>query len=29
VVSVRQLMPLPAEYPNPSLGVHLNFAYIR
>jgi len=29
VVGTRQLMPLPAEYPNPSLGVHLNFEYIR
>jgi TonB family protein len=29
VVGTRQLMPLPAGYPNPSLGVHLNFEYLR
>lgn len=29
VVSTRQLPPLPAAYPNPTLGVHLNFQYTR
>jgi TonB family protein len=29
VVGTRQLTPLPAAYPNPSLGVHLNFEYTR
>jgi TonB family protein len=29
VVGTRQLTPLPAAYPNPSLGVHLNFEYLR
>lgn len=29
VVGARQLPPLPAAYPNPSLGVHLNFQYTR
>jgi protein TonB len=29
VVGARQLTPLPAGYPNPSLGVHLNFEYKR
>jgi protein TonB len=29
VVGTRQLTPLPAGYPNPSLGVHLNFEYKR
>lgn len=29
VVGTRQLAPLPEAYPNPSLGVHLNFEYIR
>jgi protein TonB len=29
VVGTRQLTPLPAAYPNPSLGVHLNFDYRR
>jgi len=27
VVSTRQLPPLPAQYPNPTLGVHLTFEY--
>jgi TonB family protein len=27
VALTRQLPPLPAEYPNPTLGVHLNFQY--
>jgi len=29
VVGARQLTPLPAAYPNASLGVHLNFEYKR
>ena len=29
VIGTRQLPPLPANYPNPSLGVHLNFEYTR
>ena len=29
VVGTRQLAPLPEAYPNPSLGVHLNFEYTR
>jgi protein TonB len=29
VAGTRQLTPLPAGYPNPSLGVHLNFEYKR
>jgi len=29
VVSARQLPPLPAAFPNPSLTVHLNFQYTR
>lgn len=29
VVGTRQLTPLPAAYPNPTLGVHLNFEYQR
>jgi TonB family protein len=29
VVSTRQLPPLPAAYPNPTLGVHLSFEYKR
>ena len=29
IVGARQLTPLPAGYPNPSLGVHLNFEYKR
>lgn len=29
VVGTRQLAPLPAAYPNASLGVHLNFEYTR
>ncbi|MGE3520265.1 MAG: energy transducer TonB [Vicinamibacterales bacterium] len=29
VISARQLPPLPAAYPNPTLGVHLNFEYQR
>ncbi len=29
VLGTRQLPALPAGYPNPSLGVHLNFEYIR
>jgi protein TonB len=29
VLGARQLPPLPAGYPNPSLGVHLNFQYTR
>jgi TonB family protein len=29
VMGTRQLPPLPAAYSNPSLGVHLNFDYIR
>jgi TonB family protein len=29
VLGTRQLLPLPAGYPNPSLGVHLNFEYLR
>lgn len=29
VVGTRQLMPLPAAYPNATLGVHLNFEYQR
>ena len=29
VIGTRQLMPLPAGYPNASLGVHLNFEYTR
>lgn len=29
VIGARQLPPLPAAYPNQSLGVHLNFQYTR
>jgi TonB family protein len=29
VVGARQLTPLPAAFPNPSLTVHLNFQYTR
>jgi len=29
VIGTRQLPPLPGNYPNPSLGVHLNFEYTR
>ena len=29
VVSTRQLLPLPAAFPNPTLTVHLNFKYTR
>jgi protein TonB len=29
VMATRQLTPLPAGFPNPSLTVHLNFQYIR
>ena len=29
VLGTRQLAPLPAGYPNPTLGVHLNFEYTR
>jgi protein TonB len=29
VVATRQLQPLPAAYPNPTLGLHLNFEYKR
>lgn len=29
VLGTRQLAPLPDAYPNPSLGVHLNFEYTR
>lgn len=29
VVGTRQLPPLPGAYPNPTLGVHLNFQYTR
>lgn len=29
VIGSRQLMPLPGAYPNPTLGVHLNFEYQR
>lgn len=29
VVGTRQLTPLPAGYPNPTLGVHLSFDYTR
>lgn len=29
VIGTRQLTPLPAGYPNPTLGVHLNFEYKR
>ena len=29
VIGTRQLPPLPAGYPNASLGVHLNFDYLR
>jgi len=29
VIGTRQMMPLPGAYPNPTLGVHLNFEYQR
>jgi TonB family protein len=29
VVATRQLLPLPAAFPNPTLTVHLNFQYNR
>jgi TonB family protein len=29
VVNTRQLLPLPAPFPNPTLTVHLNFQYKR
>jgi TonB family protein len=29
VMATRQLTPLPAGFPNPSLTVHLNFNYTR
>jgi protein TonB len=29
VIATRQLQPLPAAYPNPTLGLHLNFEYKR
>ena len=29
VMATRQLTPLPAGFPNPSLTVHLNFQYTR